>query len=254
MKILARTLAMTVAVPALAFAQTVPTGTQTGPVGSWRAQGAPWVIELKMNGAVLTGTVAQQNGLGAEITEGKFEGNTVDFKIKTASGGVITFVGKLSGDEIAFTREARFPGAPGPGEFGLFGNGEPTQFVVNRVNATWNGTIRNAPTRRNQTPNPNPRAVSFGVKKVPTPHWRWRGGDKETEVRVFTLPMGSFELSTYDLSDDRLSYSFVRPNQGDEILCSLTRQPAGKFAGTCASDAGGFNVLIELTPPPGPGK
>src|SRR5438094_398808 len=123
---------------------------QTGPAGTWQAQGAPWVVELKVDGGVLTGTVAQQNGLGVEISEGKIEGNTVTFKVKVASGGVITFTGKIAGDEITFTREAKFSAPSANGEFGLFAPGGVTEFTVNRTTmaGAWTGTIRNAPTKR----------------------------------------------------------------------------------------------------------
>lgn len=239
---------------AILFGSISAASAQTGPAGTWQAQGAPWVIELKTDpGGALTGTVTQNNGVGFDIVDGKTDGNTVSFKLKSPSGaGVITFTGKLNGDEMSFTREAVFSAPAGNGDGGLLGPGEPTQFVVNRLSAdaVWNGTLRNAPTKRNPTPNPNPRPVMLGTKKVPTPQWRWRGGDKQVEVRTITMPSGSYELSTFELTDDHLSYSFIRPNQDDELQCDLKRQPDGKFSGMCAGVNGGPNQqLIELTPP-----
>lgn len=251
MKTISSALLIVFAVCAGAHAQTAPT---TGLTGTWQVEGGGgWSIDLKVDGTSLTGMIRQNAIPGTEIAEGAITGNTVTFTVKPMTGGTVTFTGKVNGDEISFTREGQFPATMAGGNLGLLGPGGLPNFVASRLVATsvWPGTIRNAPTPRNATPPPNPRPVTLGAKRVATPHWRWRGGDKETEVRTFALPMGSFELSSFDLAVDRLSFSFSRPGPGDVVQCNLSRQPEGKFAGACAADGGGFSVLIELTPPAG---
>ena len=56
------------------------------------------------------------------------------------------------------------------------------------------------------------------------------------------MPLNSFELTA-----DRLAYSYSRPGPGDEVQCLLARQPGGVFSGLCEAGNGNLTQLIELT-------
>ena len=78
---------------------------QHGPAGTWRADGRPWTIVLRVEGTTLTGTVDQDlDGVDpAEISDGQVVGQTITFKANSAGGGrTITFTGTLNGDAIVF--------------------------------------------------------------------------------------------------------------------------------------------------------
>jgi hypothetical protein len=165
----------------------------------------------------------------------------------------VIFNGTLKGDEIVFTREMIVPSGPnannnvgGP----LVSATGPDEFTMFRldVSKVWPGTIRNGPTPRNPTPQPNPRVATLGTRRVATPHWRWRGGDQQQEVRTFTLPGGTFDIGVFDLQENSLAFSFTRPGPADEVTCKLAKQPDGTFKGSCLM--GNTNVqLLELVPP-----
>jgi hypothetical protein len=228
----------------------------TGPAGTWEIDETNWAIVLELNGSTLSGKV-MQGAQEFEIYDGKVDGSTVTFKAKSPDGDrTITFVGKVDGDVIAFTRqvEIREGGAPG-GNALMGGPNGPAEFVARRATGVaWTGTIRNAPTPRNPNPNPNIRQVTVGTRKMPDPHWRWRGGEKELTFRTFNLPNQSFQLNGFELAGDRLTYSYTQPGPGDEVTCALTRQPQGQFAGVCRREAGTILFLVELTPPATPGR
>lgn len=247
MKLMLRVVATFVAACALTHAQTAP----GGPAGTWQGDGVPVSVVLKATASTVTGTVAQGAAAGTEISDGMIEGNVITFKVQFPNGGrTVMFTGKLDGDSIAFTREVKVPEGAAGGGGGILGANGPSDFTVSRLMTAsmWSGTIRNAPSARNPDPMPNPRPVNLGTKKVPAPHWLWRGGEKQLEVRTFTLPMGTFDLSLFQLEGDKLTFSYTRPGPGDEVTCKLARQPEGRFSGTCLL-GGGNSQLIDLTPP-----
>jgi hypothetical protein len=62
---------------------------------------------FKVDGAKLTGTMATQMG-ETQISDGKIEGDNLSFSVQLSFGGndiKLLFKGKVSGDEIKFTRE-----------------------------------------------------------------------------------------------------------------------------------------------------
>jgi hypothetical protein len=72
---------------------------------------------FKVDGAKLTGTTQGAQGDPVEITEGKVEGDNISFVVIRKFGEnemKMTWKGKVSGDEIKFTREMQAP----PGGFG----------------------------------------------------------------------------------------------------------------------------------------
>jgi hypothetical protein len=238
------------------FVGTVPLLAQVPPAGvagTWEVEDTPFSIVLDVkDGAVSRQLV--QNANKTAIAEGTVSGDTVTFRATSPDGArTVTFVGKLTGDEMLFTREVEMrEGAP-LGGAGLMGANGPTEFRARRASPAsevWTGTVRNAPTPRNQSPNPNPRPVTLSTRKMPDPHWRWRGGEKDIDVRIFAFGNQTLTVSAYDLSGDRLTFSASRPGPGDEIECDLTRRSEGDFAGRCQATAGaGPNLLIELAPP-----
>lgn len=233
----------------------VPLLAQDGPAGvagTWDIQDTPFSIVLEVTDGQVSGQIVQ-NANRTPIREGTVTGQTVTFSAMSPDGArTVIFVGTLEGDEMRFTREVRMrEDAPGGGG-GLMGLGGPPEFRAHRASPAsevWTGTIRNAPTPRNATPNPNPRPVTLSTRKMPDPQWRWRGGEKELDVRLFAINANTFTVSAYELPGDQLSFSYSRPGPGDEVACNLTRQPEGLFAGRCQASGGGFNVLIDLTPP-----
>lgn len=75
-------------------------------------------FDFKTDGAKLTGTVTNQMG-ESEIRDGKIDGDTIEFKQVMQFGERelrFAYMGKLSGNEIAFTRKLDGPAAGGRGE------------------------------------------------------------------------------------------------------------------------------------------
>ncbi len=99
---------------------------------------------FKVEGSKVTGTVSTPRG-EQEISEGKIEGDNLSFVTVRQMGEFemkTSYKGKVSGDEIKFTRqmvmpEGGFPGGPGPGAAPGGGQGRgpggPTEFVAKRV-------------------------------------------------------------------------------------------------------------------------
>jgi len=95
---------------------------------------------LKADGAKLTGTVLQgAQGEPTEITEGKVDGDNISFVVVRNMGGnefKLTYKGKVSGDEIKFTREFG-GGGPGGGGGGMGGGrgmgGPPPEIIAKRA-------------------------------------------------------------------------------------------------------------------------
>jgi hypothetical protein len=117
--------------------------------GKWVAEmpgrmgGAPTqtTFTFKVEGAKLTGSMQGAQGDPVEITEGKVEGDNISFITIRKRNDVemkTTWKGKVSGDEIKFTREMQMPaggfggpgggpggGGPGPGGGQGAGQGGP---------------------------------------------------------------------------------------------------------------------------------
>jgi hypothetical protein len=101
----------------------------------------PWTLDLKIEGGTVTGVVGQASSdppsgyrtslIGPfDIYDGKANGNTIDFKVKTADGGrIITFHGTRTGDQIAFTRSVQVISGD-PGRDGILGASGATQFIA----------------------------------------------------------------------------------------------------------------------------
>jgi hypothetical protein len=92
---------------------------------------------FKVDGAKLTGTTQGAQGEPAEITEGKVEGDNISFVVVRKMGEnefKVTWKGKVSGDEIKFTREFQMPpGGPGGGGPGGGMGGPPPEIIAKRV-------------------------------------------------------------------------------------------------------------------------
>jgi hypothetical protein len=114
--------------------------TQSSVTGIWQAevpQAGPalWTVELKLDGARLTGSVSQNSGSAVDIEEGKLEGTTVKFKVTVADpiDRTITFTGKIDGDQITFTRDVVVASGGATGGTGIFDARGVREFTVNRV-------------------------------------------------------------------------------------------------------------------------
>ncbi len=99
-------------------------------------------FNFKVEGTKLTGTMQGAQGEPAEISEGKVEGDNISFVVVRRFGEnemKMTWKGKVSGDEIKFTREFQMPaGGPGgaPGGGGGMGGGRggaPQEIIAKRV-------------------------------------------------------------------------------------------------------------------------
>jgi hypothetical protein len=83
------------------------------PTGKWTATfdtpigQQDYTYEFKLDGGKLTGTAKSQRGT-VEIKEGKFSGDTISFVENAKFEDMeirIEYTGKISGDEIRFTRQ-----------------------------------------------------------------------------------------------------------------------------------------------------
>jgi hypothetical protein len=90
-------------------------------------------FEFKTNGTALTGSLRRTQPASIVNLEGKIDKDLVVFVVK-ASAKTITFLGKLDGDQIVFTREARGVAAPGDGPgTGILGMNGPKNLVATRI-------------------------------------------------------------------------------------------------------------------------
>ena len=98
--------------------------------GKWtmQAQGTDITLNLKVDGAKLTGTLENSQMPGAvDIKEGKVEGDNVSFVIERTmneSAMKISWKGKIAGEEIKFKRELVGGGQGGQG------GGAPAEEIV----------------------------------------------------------------------------------------------------------------------------
>jgi hypothetical protein len=123
---------------ALFFVLSIFAYAQSGPAGKWtgetqgRGGPQPITLELKVSGSTLAGTY-KQGEQTSEITDGKVvDASTITFKRSVAGRGggepiVITYNGKISGDELTLTAEGggggRGGGGGGAGGGGAGGGG-----------------------------------------------------------------------------------------------------------------------------------
>jgi hypothetical protein len=106
--------------------------------GRWQVTevpNAPWVFEFAVDGTALTGTIQQSRGPGGavSIAGGKIDGTTISFKILTPDAGrLITFRGRVNGNEISFVRQIDVLPGGSRGGNDLYGASAALQFVARR--------------------------------------------------------------------------------------------------------------------------
>jgi hypothetical protein len=209
---------------------------------------------VKLEGTALTGKVIQGQQ-EFDIKDGKVEGSTMTFKASVPTGErTMTFVGKITGDEAAFTRTVEIKEGGAPGGNALMGAGGPSEFKAVRAapdTEVWTGTARNLPPpNANPNFNPNPRSASVATRAVPDPHWRWRGDGKQTQTRMIILANQATPLDTFTVEGDKLTMTYVLGAQSNPWSCSLLKQPDGQFAGVCKPGNGGNQrIALQLAPP-----
>lgn len=98
------------------------TGKWTAQVPGRNGQTREMTIELKADGAALTGTVSGMRGQANPISEGKVTGDEISFVVATERNGNTmkqTYTGKVAGDEIKMKRQGQ--------------RGEPVEFTAKRA-------------------------------------------------------------------------------------------------------------------------
>ncbi|SPE41285.1 conserved exported hypothetical protein [Candidatus Sulfopaludibacter sp. SbA3] len=97
------------------------TGKWTADVPGRGGNTTPNTFVFKVDGAKLTGTVDGGRGGAVEIADGKVDGDSISFSMTRNFGGQdvkISYKGKVSGNEIKFTRTIEgLDQAPPPVEF-----------------------------------------------------------------------------------------------------------------------------------------
>jgi hypothetical protein len=107
---------------------------------------------------------------------------------------------------------------------------------------TWSGTAR-------REDRPATRPASLEIKRVPDPHWRWRGGSGEILGITFVVSGQSNDVDVMSLEAGTLSFSFTDPRgPGTRTHCTLKAQPDGSYEGRCSGTRGNF-TLLTLRPP-----
>jgi len=125
---------------AVAFLVLLPTFSyaQSGFNGTWvttdfktREGYGKSYLTFKVDGTRATGTVSRQDAV--TIRDGAVDGDTITFYAVYAAGErTVSFVGKLNGDTIAFTRSVKIHDENGNSGKGLFGAEGPMQFTATR--------------------------------------------------------------------------------------------------------------------------
>ncbi|MEJ2110709.1 MAG: hypothetical protein P8Z37_12530 [Acidobacteriota bacterium] len=100
-------------------------------------------LVFKVDGTKLTGTLDNSQMPGEiELKDGKVEGDEVSFNLTRSMGGndmKVVWKGKVSGDEIKFTRQIEGgmmgggPGGGGPGGGGQGGGAAATEIIAKRA-------------------------------------------------------------------------------------------------------------------------
>jgi len=105
-------------------------------VGTWRTEmtGLPGetTLTLKVSGTQVTGEL-MSDGMTTAIRSGEFNDRTIVFNFVAPDGSrMVTFSGKVSGDELAFTRSVRVRDGGLGGGGGLLGVRGVNEFVAVR--------------------------------------------------------------------------------------------------------------------------
>jgi hypothetical protein len=106
---------------------------QTGITGTWVTHNfndGPNLIDLQANGARVTGTISRGQNV-THIYDGSMSGNTITFKANAGGNRIITYTGRLNGDELAFTRSVQVLRALADGA-GIYGSLGPMEFLASR--------------------------------------------------------------------------------------------------------------------------
>jgi hypothetical protein len=102
--------------------------------GTWITHnfgGGPSLIDLQASGGSVTGTISRNQEV-MHISAGRMTGNALTFTAKSPGGQrVITYTGRLSGDELHLTRAVQVLMAGGDGA-GIYGSQGPMAFVAAR--------------------------------------------------------------------------------------------------------------------------
>jgi hypothetical protein len=92
---------------------------------------APIYLNFRVDATKVTGTVSRQDV--EAIRNGTVNGDTIAFNAISANGErTVSFVGKLKGDTITFTRSVRVNDKDGNRGPGIFGGKGPMQFTAKR--------------------------------------------------------------------------------------------------------------------------
>jgi len=148
--------------------------------GKWVASNVafpPWTFQLKVDGALITGTATQGRSDPASgfttslagpfpIYDARIDGNQITFKLKTTDGGrIVTFIGARSGDQIAFTRSVEVVSGD-PGRDGILGAGGAT-----RLTAVLNGNPGTSAPAAARPATPTGPGGVWQVQLVPNAPW-----------------------------------------------------------------------------------
>lgn len=208
--------------------------------GTWLATDvpfAPWTVQLKQDGAKLTGTMEQNGGLRGrvEIYEGKIDGPAVSFKAKSPDGArAITFTGMVKGDEMVLNRSTEILTDGSPGGTGLFGTNAAPQFTIHRTSMT-------ASSGGGQH-----WAANEGVAFPPwTFELKIEGGtvtgsvgqaSRDNASNFMTNATGPFEISNGKVSGNTIEFKVVAPGGGKVIT----------FHGLRTGDQIAFTRSVEM--------
>jgi hypothetical protein len=127
------------AVPYVCAAQAPAAAAPTGAAGRWQVTdvpNGPWLFEFAGDSVSLTGTIRQSGAQNTpvSIAAGKIAGTTILFKILTPDGErIITFRGRVSGNEISLVRQIEVLPGGSRGGNDLYGAGASLQFVAKRA-------------------------------------------------------------------------------------------------------------------------
>jgi hypothetical protein len=181
----------------LLFALATSVEAQTGITGTWVTYnfgGNPNLIDLQVNGATVTGTISRNNEVN-RIYDGSIAGSTVTFKVGTpgVSPRVITYTGRLNGDQMSFTRTVQVRVAGGAG---IYGSGGPMEFSATR--------------------DTHPaRAATRGLLG----EWRLNLQRSTYDPGPAPTPIASDASSWVSLADGRLAFTIVSiANEGNPVV------------------------------------
>ena len=126
----------TLEVPMLTFSISHSDSAKSAFDGKWEAAfpNAPTLVkfDLKINSNVVTGSIAGARSV--EVFDGKVDGDSISFKFKSPDGArTISLTGKLTDDEISFTRDVVINPGGTPGGAFIFGAAGPRHFIAKRA-------------------------------------------------------------------------------------------------------------------------